>query len=176
MGSRRSPARGRPVRVSRRAVEGLHRLNLDREQVRNRLWEIANLSPELNRGSITGQVKAISNRRAVDPRAVSSEQGRHASNDSRAGRSCRLSTREPGWGRVSVPGHALRCGPETSVTSPLRWLVQQNRCLASRRGRGNVGIPKGQTTSIARPVIIRAIAQTRSRLNHDVLNIARPNF
>jgi hypothetical protein len=22
--------------------------------------------------------------------------------------------------RVSVPGHALRCGPETSVTSPLR--------------------------------------------------------
>ena len=23
---------------------------------------------------------------------------------------------------VSVPGHALRCGPETSVTSPLRWL------------------------------------------------------
>ena len=23
---------------------------------------------------------------------------------------------------LSVPGHALRCGPETSVTSPLRWL------------------------------------------------------
>jgi hypothetical protein len=22
---------------------------------------------------------------------------------------------------MSVPGHALRCGPETSVTSPLRW-------------------------------------------------------
>jgi hypothetical protein len=22
---------------------------------------------------------------------------------------------------VSVPGHALRCGPETSVTGPLRW-------------------------------------------------------
>jgi hypothetical protein len=22
---------------------------------------------------------------------------------------------------LSVPGHALRCGPETSVTSPLRW-------------------------------------------------------
>jgi predicted nucleic acid-binding protein len=24
--------------------------------------------------------------------------------------------------QVSVPGHALRCGPETSVTSPLRCL------------------------------------------------------
>jgi hypothetical protein len=45
---------------SRRAVEGLHRLNLDREQVLARLWEIANLSPEMTRGSITGQVKALS--------------------------------------------------------------------------------------------------------------------
>ena len=38
-------------------AEGLHRLNLDREQVLARLWEIANLSPEMTRGSITGQVK-----------------------------------------------------------------------------------------------------------------------
>src|SRR5271163_5368771 len=28
-----------------RAVEGLHRLNLDRERVLDRLWEIANLGP-----------------------------------------------------------------------------------------------------------------------------------
>ncbi len=41
-------------------VEGLHRLNLDREQVLNRLWELANLSSEMTRGSITGQVKAVS--------------------------------------------------------------------------------------------------------------------
>jgi hypothetical protein len=41
-------------------AEGLRRLNLDREQVLKRLWEIANLSPEITRGSITGQVKAIS--------------------------------------------------------------------------------------------------------------------
>ena len=37
-----------------------HRLNLDREQVLNRLWEIANLSPEITRGSVSGQVKALS--------------------------------------------------------------------------------------------------------------------
>ena len=58
-------------------AEGLHRLNLDREQVLARLWEIANLSPDMTRGSITGQVKALSmivamqnfipDRRAVDP-------------------------------------------------------------------------------------------------------------
>jgi hypothetical protein len=46
--------------LSRRAVDGLHRLNFDREQVLDRLWEIANLSPEMTRGSITGQVKALS--------------------------------------------------------------------------------------------------------------------
>jgi hypothetical protein len=38
----------------------MHRLNLGREQVLARLWEIANLSPEMTRGSITGQVKALS--------------------------------------------------------------------------------------------------------------------
>jgi hypothetical protein len=40
--------------------EQLRRLNLGREQVLARLWEIANLSPETTRGSITGQVKALS--------------------------------------------------------------------------------------------------------------------
>src|ERR1700689_2052709 len=37
-----------------------HRLNLSREQVLARLWEVANLSPEMTRGSITGQVRALS--------------------------------------------------------------------------------------------------------------------
>jgi hypothetical protein len=69
--------------LSRRAVDGLHRLNLDRERVLARLWEIADLSPEMTRGSITGQVKAISmiiamqnfipDRRSVDRLAVSSD-------------------------------------------------------------------------------------------------------
>ena len=59
-------------------ADGLHRLSLDREQVLNRLWEIANLSPEMTRGSITGQVKALSMIVAMqnfipNPRAVSSE-------------------------------------------------------------------------------------------------------
>jgi hypothetical protein len=41
-------------------ADGRRRLSLDREQVLARLWEIANMSPEMTRGSITGQVKAIS--------------------------------------------------------------------------------------------------------------------
>jgi hypothetical protein len=64
--------------LSRRAVDGLHRLNPDREQVLDRLWEIANLSPEMTRNSITGQVKALSMIIAMqnfipDRRAVSAE-------------------------------------------------------------------------------------------------------
>src|ERR1700733_15066292 len=59
-------------------ADGLRRLNLDREKVLDRLWEIANLSPEMTRGSITGQVKALSMIVAMqnfipDPRAVSAE-------------------------------------------------------------------------------------------------------
>jgi hypothetical protein len=46
--------------LSRRAVDGLRRLGPDREQVLARLWEIANLSPEMTRSSVTGQVKALS--------------------------------------------------------------------------------------------------------------------
>ena len=41
-------------------AEELRRFNLDREQVLARLWEIANLSPEITRGSVAGQVKALS--------------------------------------------------------------------------------------------------------------------
>jgi len=59
-------------------ADGLHRLNLDREQVLNRLWEIANLSPDMTRNSITGQVKALAMIVAMenfipDRRAVSAE-------------------------------------------------------------------------------------------------------
>jgi hypothetical protein len=59
-------------------AEGLHRFNLDREQVLARLWQIANLGPEMTRGSVTGQVKALSMIVAMqnfipDRRAISSE-------------------------------------------------------------------------------------------------------
>ena len=41
-------------------ADGLHRPNLDREQVLARLWEIAHLSPATTRNSVTGQVKSLS--------------------------------------------------------------------------------------------------------------------
>jgi hypothetical protein len=40
-------------------VERLRKLNMDRDQILNRLWELANTHPETTRGSITNQVKAM---------------------------------------------------------------------------------------------------------------------
>ena len=64
-------------------TEGLRQQNRWRQQVLDRLWEIAAFSPEVTRGSITGQVKALSmivaieglipDRRAVDRLGVSSK-------------------------------------------------------------------------------------------------------
>ncbi len=42
-----------------RAVEGLQKLNIGRDQIMKRLWELAALSSEATRGSIAGQIKAI---------------------------------------------------------------------------------------------------------------------
>ena len=41
-------------------AEGLRKLNLGRDQVLARLWELANLSHEVTRGTIAGQIKALS--------------------------------------------------------------------------------------------------------------------
>jgi hypothetical protein len=46
--------------LARLAVERQRRQELRREQVLDRLWEIAKMSPEMTRNSITGQVKALS--------------------------------------------------------------------------------------------------------------------
>ena len=49
--------------VSERLVdqeaEGLRKLNLSRDQILARLWELANLSHEVTRGIIAGQIKAL---------------------------------------------------------------------------------------------------------------------
>ena len=41
-------------------VDGLRKLNFGRDQILDRLWELATLSHEVTRGSIAGQIKALS--------------------------------------------------------------------------------------------------------------------
>ena len=40
-------------------ADGLRKLNLGRDQILTRLWELANLSHEVTRGTIAGQIKAM---------------------------------------------------------------------------------------------------------------------
>jgi hypothetical protein len=47
-------------------AEGLRKLNLGRDQVLARLWELARLSQEETRGSIAGQIKALSMIAAIE--------------------------------------------------------------------------------------------------------------
>jgi hypothetical protein len=48
------------VDLSRRAVEGPRKLNIGRDQILDRLWELATLSHEVTRGIIAGQIRALS--------------------------------------------------------------------------------------------------------------------
>jgi hypothetical protein len=52
--------------LSRRAVDGLRKLNFGRDQILNRLWELATLSHEATRGSIAGQMKALAMIAAIE--------------------------------------------------------------------------------------------------------------
>ncbi len=56
--------------VSERLVdqeaEGLRKLNIGRDQILTRLWELATLSHEVTRGSIAGQIKALSMIAAIE--------------------------------------------------------------------------------------------------------------
>ena len=46
--------------IAQQETEGLRRQSIGREQVLNRLWEIANLSHEATRSSASAQIKALS--------------------------------------------------------------------------------------------------------------------
>jgi hypothetical protein len=60
---------------------------------------------------------------------------------------CGRDAARPEQSPLSVPGHALRCGPETSVTSPSRCFFEY---LSRSRSGGNVGIPKGFPRGVGR--------------------------
>jgi hypothetical protein len=47
-------------RLVNQEATGLRKLNIGRDQVLARLWELANLAPETTRGVIAGQIKALS--------------------------------------------------------------------------------------------------------------------
>jgi hypothetical protein len=49
-----------------REAQGLRKLNIGRDQILDRLWELATLSHEVTRGSIAGQIKALTMIAAIE--------------------------------------------------------------------------------------------------------------
>ncbi len=77
-----------------RAVEGLRQLNLGRDQILNRLWELGTLSHEATRGGIAGQIKALSMILAIEglipDRRLSPRSSQPASSQARPNPSSRM--------------------------------------------------------------------------------------
>ena len=85
--------------LSRRAVDGLRKLNLSRDQILTRLWELATLSHEVTRGTIAGQIKALSMIIAIEGLIPDR--------------------------RLSPPGTQPAAPPVEPQISPSQWLRQQ---------------------------------------------------
>jgi hypothetical protein len=95
--------------------ERLRRQELRREQVLDRLWEIAKMSPEMTRSSITGQVKALSMIVAIEGLIP----------DRRAGASANKSTPQPTQANI-YPAAWLRRQQEQNLDpEPDPALVQE---------------------------------------------------
>ncbi len=109
-------------------TEGLRRQNLSREQVLARLWEIANLSPEMTRNSITSQVRALAMIIAIEgliPGKVT---------DRRAG------TPE----KKPVP-------PAEALIDASAWLDTQQAQTTATKGKEHLGIPRVEPAAVASP-------------------------
>jgi hypothetical protein len=105
--------------AAERAVEEQRRQNLGREQVLARLWEIANLSPEMTRGSITGQVKALSMIVAIEGLIP----------DRRAGSSEKKSVPSP----TNPEIHTAACPPRPAAEHAVERAVETRSGLGGRR-------------------------------------------
>jgi hypothetical protein len=89
-------------------TEGLRQRNVGREQILARLWEIANLSPEMTRGSINGQVKALSMIIAIE----------NLIPDRRAGSATNTPAPPPTKPNISVPNGLYKQRGETADDEP----------------------------------------------------------
>jgi hypothetical protein len=83
-------------------AEGLRKLNLGRDQILARLWELANLSPEATKGSMAGQIKALSMIVAIEGLIPNPAHARRLS----------PSATQPAAPTVSADSSAWRCNQE----------------------------------------------------------------
>ncbi len=147
-------------------AEGVRKLNISRDQILDRLWELATLSHEVTRGTIAGQIKALSMIIAIEGLIPSGMNARHlppsaaqpADPPPAAARAC------PGapWG--SRAGAYSRASPQTShrhvVSQPVSQPTQRSQSLhpprkadlGARRNRLRLRYRSGRT-HLPQPVL-----------------------
>ena len=113
-------------------AEGLRKLNLGRDQILARLWELANLSHEATRGIIAGQIKALSMIVAIEglipDRRLSPPENQPAAPPVKAQMYC------PQW-RKSTPYRVAQCAFRGVAREPkghrrsITWLRRQHNCV-----------------------------------------------
>ena len=106
------------------ASESLRHQQVNRQQVLARLWEIANLSPETTRGSIAGQVKALSMIVAIEGLIPNRRNpGQNGPENQPAPAAPKVTIYQPAWlrerqaGANATPSDAYEAG-EANATDP----------------------------------------------------------
>jgi hypothetical protein len=126
--------------------QGLRKLNLGRDQILARLWELATLSHEVTRGNIAGQIKAISLIVAIEGLIP---------------------------GRIPSPsGTQPAATPFNAQTYSAQWLREQQE-KAARKDPGNTVAPGARPTGNHGPLPENAPHPTPS-LDRPQLSVANP--
>jgi hypothetical protein len=106
-------------KIVREESEGLRKLNLGRDRILTRLWELAALSAEATRGSITGQMKALAMIAAIEgfiPDRRHSHAGKQA-----VTMPCNAQTGDSAWRSEDRPAAAGQSAdpPASAPTKPV---------------------------------------------------------
>ena len=136
-------------RLVQQETEELRRLNLGRDQVLARLWEIANLDPEMTRNSASAQIKALAMIVAIeglipDRRAVSSEK----------------KSAPPPNGQIDTAAWLREQQGKTIVPQPSPDLVRDEDSPGVPDPAPSVAADAGPTLDPSEPILVRTFSPT----------------
>ena len=136
-------------RLVQQETEELRRLNLGRDQVLARLWEIANLDPEMTRNSASAQIKALAMIVAIeglipDRRAVSSQK----------------ESAPPPNGQIDTAAWLRKQQGKTIVPQPSPDLVRDEDSPGVPDPAPSVTADAGPTLDPSEPILVRTFSPT----------------
>ena len=129
-------------------AQGLRALNLGRDQILARLWQLANLSPEATRGIIAGQIKALSMIVAIENLIPDR--------------------------RLSASGTQPAAPPDRPQIYVSEWLRKQRQAEGAEPVTAVEAQPGAQQTSEPEPPLKPANDEPSSNLDRNHANLVNP--